>query len=189
MVGVVVAVVGHPGGEAVVVLPELLGGLDVEEGDLPLLQCLGQPHHRPAVAGDVLGLGIDKGDGAVGELHHRVLGIYVLHHRPVGEGLNAAVELNEEVALVQGAVGGGVGGGEEVLEPFKGGLCLDRDSLAPLAGGPPAVAQARLSGIRGAPGGKAYPFTGGGCGGQTGEEQDGSRGHGAQEEDGAGIAV
>ena len=70
LVGVFVAVVGHPHGEAAVILLELLGGLDIEEGDLPLLQGLRQTDHSPAMAGDVLWLGVEEGDGAVGEVDH-----------------------------------------------------------------------------------------------------------------------
>ena len=114
LVGIFVAVISHTGGQRGRALAaDLLGRLEIEQGNSPLLQDVLKLQIRVGVGGKVVGgFRINKGQRPVGELIHSILLIHVLQDASAQQTLHAAVELNKQVGGVQRTVDGifGLGG-------------------------------------------------------------------------------
>ena len=114
-VGVFMAVVGDALWQFVAALAQLLGSLDIEQRDVLLGELLLEVGHclgvRPGVGGAAVQ--VLKGQVPVVQLDDGVVRLHVLHHPAAHKPLDAAVELDKVVFLVQVLVQGILRAGEE----------------------------------------------------------------------------
>ena len=106
MVGAVLHAVGQ-----VAVGCDLGGSLEIEQGDVPVVQSALKTLEGRGLGGGVRVAGGHKGEGTVAQTHHGAGGVHVLYYCAAGEGLEAAVELDEGTLVSEGGLDGVLCGG------------------------------------------------------------------------------